>query len=129
MSDERKKLTVYLHPDKEADSASLDIIESVPRNERGDLFRRSLISGLALHQLDSRLPGLIAVLMSRNFTAEQLVGLLNQTTGWKPSQADIRDVLAELGAGLSIPASQEENRADDEQRRMDEARKKMANFF
>jgi len=129
VSDERKKLTVYLHPDQEADSVSLDIIESVPRNERGDLYRRSLISGLALHQLDSRLPGLIAVLLDRKFCADQLVGLLSQTTGWKPSQADIRDVLAELGAGPLAPVPQSEAVEDDEQRRLDEAREKMKNFM
>ncbi|WP_263070860.1 plasmid partitioning/stability family protein [Enterobacter huaxiensis] len=129
MSDERKKLTVYLHPGKEADSVSLDIIESVPRNDRGDLFRKALISGLALHQLDSRLPGLISVLFDHNFSADQLVGLLNQTTGWKPSRADIRDVLAELGAGLSSPAVQQIHPDDDEQLRMDEARRKMKNFM
>lgn len=108
---------------------SLDIIESVPRNDRGDLFRRALISGLALHQLDSRLPGLISILLDRNFSADQLAGLLNQTTGWKPSQADIRDILAELGAGLSSPAARQEPPEDDEQQRMDEARRKMQNFM
>lgn len=129
MSDERKKLTVYLHPEKEADSVSLDIIESVPRNDRGDLFRKALISGLALHQLDSRLPGLISILLDRNFSADQLVGLLNQTTGWKPTQADIRDVLAGLGAGLSGPVVQQETSDDDEQKRMDETRQKMKHFM
>ncbi len=129
MSDERKKLTVYLHPGKEADSASLDIIESVPRNDRGDLFRRALISGLALHKLDSRLPGLIAVLLNHNFTADQLVNMLNQTTGWKPSQADIRDVLAELGAELPGSAFRQETSDDDEQRRIEETRQKMKNFM
>lgn len=129
MSDERKKLTVYLHPDKEADSVSMDIIESVQRNERGDLFRKALISGLALHKLDSRLPGLIAVLLNHNFSADQLVGLLNQTTGWKPSQADIRDVLAELGAGLSSPAIQQETPDDEEQKLIEQTRQKMKNFM
>lgn len=108
---------------------SLNIIESVPRSERGDLFRRSLISGLALHQLDSRLPGLIAILLNQHFSADQLVALLNQTTGWKPSQAEIRDVLAELGAGLPIPDIQQDMPKDDEQRRMDETRQKMKNFM
>ncbi|QNP33729.1 hypothetical protein H9S86_25195 [Leclercia adecarboxylata] len=62
MSEERKKFTVYLHPEQAADNLSLDIIESVPRNERGELYRRALISGLALHQLDSRVPGLLTIL-------------------------------------------------------------------
>lgn len=129
MSEERKKFTVYLHPEQAADNLSLDIIESVPRNERGELYRRALISGLALHQLDPRLPGLLTVLLNHDFTADKLVGLLSQTTGWKPSQANIRDILAELGAGQLVPAPQPEVVADDEQQRLDEARKKMKNFM
>lgn len=125
MSEERKKFTVYLHPDQAADSVSLDIIESVPRNDRGELYRKALISGLALHQLDPRLPGLLALLLDKDFTADSLVGLLSQTTGWKPSQANIRDVLAELGAGQFTPAIEPEVVEDDEQRRLEEARTKM----
>ena len=129
MSEERKKFTLYLHPDQAADRVSLDIIESVPRNDRGELYRKALISGLALHQLDPRLPGLLALLLDSNFTADSLVGLLSQTTGWKPSQASIRDVLAELGAGQCIPANKPEDIDDDEQRRLEEARNKMKRIF
>lgn len=129
MSEERKKFTLYLHPDQAADRVSLDIIESVPRNDRGELYRKALISGLALHQLDPRLPGLLALLLDSNFTADSLVGLLSQTTGWKPSQASIRDVLAELGASQCIPANMPEDIEDDEQRRLEEARNKMKRIF
>lgn len=129
MSEERKKFTVYLHPDQVADKTSLDIIDSVPRNDRGELYRRALISGLALHQLDTRLPGLLALLLDKDLSADKLVGLLSQTTGWKPSQADIRDVLAELGAGQLVPAPQTETVEDDEQRRLEEARAKMKSLF
>ena len=128
MSEERKKFTVYLHPDQVADKTSLDIIDSVPRNDRGELYRRALISGLALHKLDSRLPGLLSLMLDSHFTAESLVGLLSQTTGWKPSQASIRDVLAELGAGQFTPAIEPEVE-DDEQRRLEEARSKMKSLF
>ncbi|HAT3956109.1 MULTISPECIES: plasmid partitioning/stability family protein [Enterobacter] len=128
MSEERKKFTLYLHPEQAADRVSLDIIESVPRNDRGELYRKALISGLALHQLDPRLPGLLALLLDSNFTADSLVGLLSQTTGWKPSQASIRDVLAELGAGQFTPAIEPEVE-DDEQRRLEEARSKMKSLF
>lgn len=129
MSEDRKKFTVYLHPDQAADNLSLDIIESVPRNERGELYRKALISGLALHQLDPRLPGLLAVFLDKDFTVESLVGLLSQTTGWKPTQAHIRDVLAELGAGQFAPTPQPETVEDDEQRRLEEARVKMKGLF
>lgn len=129
MSEERKKLTVYLHPDQVADNVSLDIIDSVPRNDRGDLYRKALISGLALHHLDPRLPGLLALLLDKSFTADSLVGLLSQTTGWKPSQANIRDVLAELGPGTFYSATKPEIVEDDEKRRLEEARIKLKGLF
>lgn len=129
MGDERKKFTVYLHPDQTADNMSLDIIESVSRNERGELYRRALISGLALHQLDPRLPGLLAVLLDRNFSADHLVGLLSQTTGWKPSCADIRDILVELGAAQVTQTPQPEVIEDEEKQRLELAREKMKKFI
>ena len=50
MDDERKrkKCTLYLHPEKAADFQTLEAIESVPRSERGELFRNAFISGMAL---------------------------------------------------------------------------------
>lgn len=55
MDDERKrkKYTLYLHPEKAADFQTLEAIESVPRSERGELFRNAFISGMALHQRSS----------------------------------------------------------------------------
>ncbi|MDW9183053.1 plasmid partitioning/stability family protein [Escherichia coli] len=80
----------------------MEAIESVPRSERGELFRNAFISGMALHQLDPRLPVLLTAILSKEFSADQVVTLLSQTTGWKPSQADIRAVLTELGASQSV---------------------------
>ena len=56
MDDERKrkKFTLYLHPEKAADFQTLEAIESVPRSERGELFRNAFISGMALKELDGR---------------------------------------------------------------------------
>ncbi|EOO1501334.1 plasmid partitioning/stability family protein, partial [Escherichia coli] len=85
-----------------ADFQTLEAIESVPRSERGELFRNAFISGMALHQLDPRLPVLLTAILSEEFSADQVVTLLSQTTGWKPSQADIRTVLTELGASQSV---------------------------
>lgn len=87
---------------KAADFQTLEAIESVPRSERGELFRNAFISGMALHQLDPRLPVLLTAILSEEFSADQVVTLLSQTTGWKPSQADIRTVLTELGASQSV---------------------------
>lgn len=128
MSEERKKFTLYLHPERDADRQALEVIEAVPRSARGELFRNAFISGMALQQLDPRLPALLAVMLNREFTADQLTGLLSQTTGWKPTQADIRSVLQELGAGqlspVPIPSADAE-----EQDALNDVRKKMSNFF
>lgn len=128
MSEERKKFTLYLHPDKDADRQALEVIESVPRSARGELYRNALIAGMALQQLDPRLPALLSAMLSESFSADQLIGLVSQTTGWKPSQADIRAVLTELGAGQfdPVPAPPAEDREEAE---LDAVRKKMSSLF
>ena len=128
MSEERKKFTLYLHPERGADRQALEVIEAVPRSARGELFRNAFITGMALQQLDPRLPALLAVMLNREFTADQLIGLLSQTTGWKPTQADIRSVLQELGAGQLSPVSAPSADAE-EQDALNDVRKKMSNFF
>lgn len=127
MSDERKKFTLYLHPDREADAQAMNVIESVPRSGRGELFRNAFIAGLALQQLDGRLPVLLATLLTQELTADQLVGLVSQTTGWKPSQADIRTILTELGAGqLQSPPEVEKFKDELD---LDAARNKLKGFL
>nr|WP_279157280.1 plasmid partitioning/stability family protein [Obesumbacterium proteus] len=127
MSDERKKFTLYLHPDREADAQAMNVIESVPRSGRGELFRNAFIAGLALQQLDSRLPVLLATLLTQELTADQLVGLVSQTTGWKPSQADIRTILTELGAGQLQSLPEVEKFKDELD--LDAARNKLKGFL
>lgn len=127
MSDERKKFTLYLHPDKGADQQALDVIESVPRSARGELYRNVFIAGLALQQLDDRLPALLTTLLTKELSADQLVGLIGNTTGWKPSQADIRSIIDELGAVRLIPPSAEPD--DEESRALETARSKLSGFL
>lgn len=122
MSNERKKFTLYLHPENEADRQALDVIASVSRTGRGELFRHAFIAGLALQQLDRRLPGLLSTFLTADLSAEQVVGFISQTTGWKPSQADIRAVLTELGAGQSPTAG------EDKPDGLAVVRKKLKNF-
>ena len=130
MDDERKrkKYTLYLHPEKAADFQTLEAIESVPRSERGELFRNAFISGMALHQLDPRLPVLLTAILSEEFSADQVVTLLSQTTGWKPSQADIRTVLTELGASQSVE-KMPPSATDSVQEAMNDVRLKMKILF
>ena len=106
MSHERKKFTLYLHPENPADKQTLEIIESIPRSVRGEFFRHAFICGAALQQLDTRLPSLLATLFNDKLTAEQLVMLISQTTGWKPSVAEIQTVIKALGINYAL---QEDN--------------------
>ncbi|BBG61866.1 plasmid partitioning/stability family protein [Providencia rustigianii] len=102
MNHERKKFTLYLHPENPADKQALEIIESIPRSSRGEFFRHAFICGTALQHLDARLPALLATLFNDKLTAEQLVTLISQTTGWKPSQAEIQAVIQALGVNSRL---------------------------
>ncbi|USR67144.1 plasmid partitioning/stability family protein (plasmid) [Providencia stuartii] len=47
MSLERKKFTLYLHPENPTDKQALEIIESIPRSARGEFFRHAFICNAA----------------------------------------------------------------------------------
>ncbi|MEJ5174616.1 plasmid partitioning/stability family protein [Erwinia sp. MYb416] len=96
---ERRKFTLYMHPEEQADSLAMDVIESVSQRTRGDFLRNAVIAGCALQQVDKRLPLLIATLFDGNMTAGQLVAMIRQTTGWKPDEAEIKEVVAALISG------------------------------
>lgn len=128
MSEKRKKFTLYLSPDNEADQEAMNVIASVSRMSRGELFRNAFVTGLALQRLDSRLPALISTLFNGQLTADQLVGLLSQTTNWKPSQADIRTVIKEL-SGQQVVMPPVDVPEDEEKQAMDAARKKLAGLL
>lgn len=113
MSDERKKFTLYLHPDQPSDAQALAVIETVPRAGRGELYRNALVAGLALQHLDSRLPALLATLFTDKLTSDNVVSMISETTGWKPSQGDIRAILFELGAGQISPEPNEKKPAEE----------------
>lgn len=127
MSDERKKFTLYLHPDQPADAQALAVIETVPRAGRGELYRNALVAGLALQHIDSRLPALLATLFTDKLTSDNVVNMISETTGWKPSQWDIRAILAELGAGQISPELNEKKRA--EELDLNAARSKLKGFL
>ncbi|PKE27455.1 plasmid stability protein StbB [Rahnella sp. AA] len=94
-TDKRKRLTVYLHPEDDIqDAKAMEIIESVPLRTRGDFFRAAIVGASALYQLDKRLPYLLSMLFDGQLTADQLVGIIQQTTGWQPTTASIREVMA-----------------------------------
>ncbi|CAI2019495.1 Plasmid stability protein [Serratia proteamaculans] len=105
-SDTRRKFTSYLQLDCEADRRALDVVESISQRVRGDFLRNAIITTAALHQLDPRLPVLLATLYNGQLTSEQLVNLVSETTGWKPERAAIRDVIASLSGDEGRPMKQ-----------------------
>lgn len=63
MSEERRKLWLYLYPDEPHQKAAIDAIENIPLRQRPDFFRDCLVAGIALSTLDKRLPSLLALLL------------------------------------------------------------------
>lgn len=104
MADKRKKFTTYLNPEEdEQDAKALEIIESVPLRGRGEFFRAALVGGSALYQLDKRIPFLVTMLFDGRLTADQLVSIIQQTTGWQPSTASIAEVIAAYRNDIGLP--------------------------
>lgn len=126
---ERRKFTLYMHPEDDADRLAMEVLESVSQRTRGDFLRTSVISGCALHQIDKRLPLLVATLFDGNMTPSQLVAMIRQTTGWKPDEAEIREVVAALS--VATPESLEHRNGsvlvEEEDRTL--ARKNMQQMF
>ncbi|MGG8255632.1 plasmid partitioning/stability family protein [Klebsiella aerogenes] len=126
--EERKKLSLYLHPEDTADRLALAEIESIPRKNRGELYRNALITGLIMHQLDERIPAIMTELFTRKLNVDEVINQISQITGWKPSVADIKDVLKALG-GLQNTTSPEPSEDDGENARLKAARTKMKNLI
>ena len=126
--EERKKLSLYLHPEDTADRLALAEIESIPRKNRGELYRNALITGLIMHQLDQRIPAIMTELFTRKLNVDEVINQISQITGWKPSVADIKDVLKALG-GLQNTTSPEPSEDDGEKARLKAARTKMKNLI
>ena len=57
MSQERKKVMIYLRPEAYANEKAAS--EKIKKHS--DMARTALLAGLALGEVDSRLPGLLAV--------------------------------------------------------------------
>nr|WP_240355047.1 plasmid partitioning/stability family protein [Pectobacterium brasiliense] len=119
---------MHLHPDELPDQMALAEIKTVPQKKRGALYREALITGLVLHHLDPRIPAVLAALFTEKVSTNQVVDQIAQITGWKPSRADIRDILRELGyAHQNSDAIAIEK--DDETAALAETRKKINNLM
>ena len=69
MTLDRRKVLIYLRPDISASERFADAkIEAHHRGDRGDMSRTALLAGLALGEVDSRLPSMLAALRLRGST-------------------------------------------------------------
>lgn len=118
----RKKISLYLHPEECSDRMALNQIDTVSRKKRGELYRQALIAGLVLHQLDQRLPELLTLLFTRTLTPDEVINQVAAMTGWKPSQAQIKDVMAAFNMEILKEAP---GPKPDEQANVDRVRKKL----
>ncbi|HFK5384401.1 TPA: plasmid partitioning/stability family protein [Escherichia coli] len=71
------------------DCLTQQTIDTIPMQMRGEFYRQSLICGAALYSVDPRLLTLISGFFSENITAENLVKIIEQTTGYKSTSIDI----------------------------------------
>lgn len=76
MSDERRKLWLYLYPDEPQQKSAIETIEEIPQRQRSDFFRDSIVAGIALSKLDKRLPALVSMLLQQDSNIDTLVRIL-----------------------------------------------------
>ncbi|WP_072269144.1 plasmid partitioning/stability family protein [Klebsiella aerogenes] len=73
MTLDRRKVLIYLRPDISASERFADAkIEAHHRGDRGDMSRTALLAGLALGEVDSRLPSMLAALLAEDTPPETL---------------------------------------------------------
>lgn len=85
----RRKILIYLRPATHASERFADArIEAHLRGDRGELSRTALLAGIALGEIDRRLPSVLAALLADNTSPEtlrtMLSSFLNIQTGSAP---------------------------------------------
>ncbi|MGM8843376.1 plasmid partitioning/stability family protein [Enterobacter hormaechei subsp. steigerwaltii] len=99
MNNTRKKITAYLHPDLyPQDALCYEYIQNRPTQTKGEFYRQSIICGAALSTIDSRLPGLLSSLYTKDVKAEDLVKIIEQVTGYKSQSVDLSTLESLLGS-------------------------------
>lgn len=86
----RRKVLIYLRPETHASERFADArIEAHHRGDRGELSRTALLAGIALGEIDRRLPSVLAALLADNTSQEtirtMLSSFLNSQPGSVPS--------------------------------------------
>ncbi|HEJ7990970.1 TPA: plasmid stabilization protein [Serratia liquefaciens] len=73
----RRKVLIYLRPQTHASERFADArIEAHNRGDRGEMSRTALLAGIALSEIDSRLPSVLAALLADNTSTETLRTML-----------------------------------------------------
>lgn len=84
----RRKVLIYLRPDMYASEHFADArIEAHHRGERGELSRTALLAGIALGEIDCRLPPILAALLADNTSPETLRTMLPSFLNIQPGSA------------------------------------------
>ena len=108
MTLDRRKVLIYLRPDISASERFADAkIEAHHRGDRGDMSRTALLAGLALGEVDSRLPSMLAALLACGLPAYEAAACAVYLHGAAADRAAAKrgeygmlphDILPELGA-------------------------------
>ncbi|CAM4395539.1 MULTISPECIES: plasmid partitioning/stability family protein [Lelliottia] len=88
----RRKVLIYLRPETHASERFADArIEAHHRGDRGELSRTALLAGIALGEIDRRLPSMLATLLADNTSPDtlrmMLASFLNILEGSGPAVA------------------------------------------
>lgn len=88
MTLERRKVLIYLRPDISASERFADAkIEAHHRGDRGEMSRTALLAGLALGEIDGRLPSMLAALLAEDTRPEMLRTMLASFLEIQPAVA------------------------------------------
>ncbi|GLH25610.1 plasmid stabilization protein [Enterobacter sp. 200527-13] len=102
----RRKVLIYLRPETHASERFADArIEAHHRGDRGELSRTALLAGIALGEIDSRLPSVLAALLADNTSPEtlrtMLVSFLNIQPGSVAATAPTPEVTEQPTSSVS----------------------------
>ncbi|AUQ41235.1 plasmid partitioning/stability family protein [Yersinia ruckeri] len=90
MDDKRKKIIAYLHPSIYPQGIlTQQYVESLPTQVRGEFYRQSIICGAALSSIDPRLVNLISGFFNGKVTAENVIKLIEQVTGYQSGSVGV----------------------------------------
>lgn len=91
----RRKVLIYLRPATHASEHFAETrIEAYHRGDRGELSRTALLAGIALGEVDNRLPSVLAALLADNTSTETLRTMLVSFLNIQPGSHQSASVVA-----------------------------------